>query len=157
PVAEDPVLALRFHELFGLLTAPEAGPAIEEYLLRTLMRVARHHAVRPPYRERCAPQVRRVRQYLDEFPEAATSLADLAALAGVSRFQLIRGFARDVGMTPHAYLVQVRLRLVRRLLGTGISPAEAALRAGFADQSHMTRAFVRQFGVTPGRYRAAVI
>jgi AraC-like DNA-binding protein len=34
--------------------------------------------------------------------------------------------------------------------------AEAALIAGFADQSHMSRAFVRQFGVTPGRYQAAL-
>jgi AraC-like DNA-binding protein len=39
--------------------------------------------------------------------------------------------------------------------GRGAFP-EAALIAGFADQSHMSRAFVRQFGVTPGRYQAAL-
>jgi AraC-like DNA-binding protein len=48
------------------------------------------------------------------------------------------------------------VRLARRLLAAGRPPAEAALQVGFADQSHMTRAFVRQFGITPGRYRAAI-
>jgi AraC-like DNA-binding protein len=93
---------------------------------------------------------------LDAAPEIPISLAELAALSGVSRFQLLRGFTREAGTTPHAYLVQRRVRLVRRLLAAGRSPVDAALIAGFADQSHMTRAFIRQFGITPGRYRAAI-
>jgi AraC-like DNA-binding protein len=84
------------------------------------------------------------------------SLAELAALSGVSRFQLLRGFAREVGITPHAYLVQRRVRLARQLLAKGQTPVQAAMQAGFADQSHMTRAFVRQIGVTPSRYQAAI-
>ena len=44
----------------------------------------------------------------------------------------------------------------RDFLAAGHTPAQAAVEAGFADQSHMTRAFARQFGVTPGRYRTAV-
>jgi AraC-like DNA-binding protein len=74
----------------------------------------------------------------------------------MSRFQLLRGFAREVGTTPHAYLVQRRVCLARRLLAAGKPLADTAHRAGFADQSHMTRAFLRQLGITPGRYRAAV-
>ena len=93
---------------------------------------------------------------LDDVPEAPATLADLAALAGVSRFQLLRGFARATGVTPHAYLLQRRVRLARQLLIAGRAPAEAAQEAGFADQSHLTRAFRRQFGVTPARYRAAL-
>jgi AraC-like DNA-binding protein len=83
------------------------------------------------------------------------SLAELADLSGVSRFQLLRGFAREVGATPHAYLVQQRVRLARQFLAAGQPIVDAAINAGFADQSHMTRAFVRQFGVTPGRYVVA--
>jgi AraC-like DNA-binding protein len=83
-------------------------------------------------------------------------LAELAELSGVSRFQLLRGFACEVGATPHAYLVQRRVGLARQLLAAGQSIVDAAINAGFADQSHMTRAFVRQFGVTPGRYVAAM-
>jgi AraC-like DNA-binding protein len=85
------------------------------------------------------------------------SLAELASVAGVSRFQLLRGFKRELGITPHAYLIQRRACLARKLLANGLSPSAAAIEAGFADQSHMTRAFVRQFGITPGRYQAAII
>jgi AraC-like DNA-binding protein len=99
--------------------------------------------------------VERAIQRLDSL-DRQVSLAELAALSGVSRFQLLRGFAREVGITPHAYLVQRRVCLARRLLADGQTPAQAAIQAGFADQSHMTRAFVRQLGVTPGRYRAAI-
>jgi AraC-like DNA-binding protein len=95
-------------------------------------------------------------QRVDSAPDTPVSLAELAALSGVSRFQLLRGFAREVGITPHAYLVQRRVRLARQLLADGQTLAKAAVQAGFADQSHMTRAFVRQLGITPGRYRAAI-
>jgi len=77
-------------------------------------------------------------------------------LSGVSRFQLLRGFSREIGITPHAYLVQRRVLRAKQFLADGQTPAEAATRAGFADQSHMTRAFVRQLGITPARYQAAI-
>jgi AraC-like DNA-binding protein len=103
-----------------------------------------------------SPCVTRAVRLLDDAPARPVTLAELAALSGVSRFQLLRGFVREVGITPHAYLVQRRVRLARRLLARGLPLAEAAIEAGFCDQSHMTRAFVRQLGVTPGRYRAAL-
>jgi AraC-like DNA-binding protein len=84
------------------------------------------------------------------------SLTELAAMSGVSRFQLLRAFARELGITPHAYLVQRRVCVARQLLADGQTPAQAASQVGFADQSHMTRAFVRHVGITPGRYRAAI-
>ncbi len=74
----------------------------------------------------------------------------------MSWFQLLRGFKHAVGVTPHAYLLQRRVRLTRRLLAAGRRPAGEAAEAGFADQGHLTRAFRRQLGVTPARYRAAV-
>lgn len=80
------------------------------------------------------------------------SLAELAEISQMSRLQFLRSFARETGMPPHAYLVQQRVDFVRRLLASGTALAEAALEAGFADQSHMTRAFVRRYGVTPGAY-----
>jgi len=96
--------------------------------------------------------VRKARKRIDEDPSGQVSLAELATLAGVSRYQIVRAFARELGVTPHAYVIQRRVRLARQLLVNGATLADAALRAGFADQSHLTRAFVRQFGVPPGRY-----
>jgi AraC-like DNA-binding protein len=157
PAVRDPLLAAQFARLFAQATDPSPDRlAAEEALLRCLTHVLRQHGIRRPSAATSSPSVLKALRRLDAAPEQPASLAELAALSGVSRFQLLRGFAREVGVTPHAYLVQRRVRLVRRFLAAGQAPADAALRAGFADQSHMTRAFVRQFGITPGRYRAAL-
>jgi AraC-like DNA-binding protein len=158
PVARDPLLATYFARLFASLTGSCLDRlANEENLLRTLICLLRQHGTARPSTSGPSPPVAKALQRLDSAPQMLVSLAQLAALSGVSRFQLLRGFAREVGITPHAYLIQRRVRLARQLLADGQTPAEAALQAGFADQSHMTRAFVRQLGVTPGRYRAAVV
>jgi AraC-like DNA-binding protein len=157
PILRDPVLVGLFARLFARATAAVPEPlASDEDLLRTLARLLRRYGTRPRPVSRAAPAVAMARRRLDEAPEVPVTLAELAALSGVSRFQLLRGFARETGVTPHAYLLQRRVRMVRQLLVAGRALADAAQDAGFADQSHMTRAFRRQFGVTPARYQAAL-
>jgi len=156
PVARDRILAGHFARLFACLTASRSDRlARDENLLRSLMYMLRQHGMARPASPGLSPCVAKAMQRLDSAPDAHISLAELAALSGVSRFQLLRGFAREVGITPHAYLVQRRVCLARRLLADRQTPAQAAMLAGFADQSHMTRAFNRLLGITPGRYRAA--
>ena len=158
PAVRDPRLAGRIRRLFARVTARQPDPlALEQDLVLALMHVLHRHGIRPPRGERHSPPVGRALRRLDAAAGDSVSLTELAELAGVSRFQLLRGFSREVGVTPHAYLIQRRVRLARRFLAGGLSPAAAAAEAGFADQSHMTRAFVRQLGVTPARYRAALI
>ena len=158
PVVRDPLLARTFTRLFECLTTLQSDRlAVEENLLRCLIYLLRQHGTARPSLRGKSPCVSKAIQHLDSAPETSVSLAELAALTGVSRFQLLRSFAREIGATPHAYLVQRRVRLARQLLANGQTPAQTAIQAGFADQSHMTRAFVRQFGITPGRYRAAVV
>jgi AraC-like DNA-binding protein len=99
--------------------------------------------------------LRRVRQRLDDDPAQSADLHLLAREAGLSRFQLIRAFQRHTGLTPHAYHMQRRALLSRRLLADGLSPAEVAAACGYVDQSHMHREFRRRFGLTPGAYRSA--
>jgi AraC-like DNA-binding protein len=154
PAIRDPGLAALVRRAFARATAPNGeAMATEEDLLRGLV-----WAMSGPGRpSRLAAFVGRALQRMHDAPEAPTSLAELAGLAGVSRFQLIRAFARQVGVTPHRYLVQLRVEQARRRLSLGETLSAAAAGSGFADQSHMTRAFVRQFGVTPGKYRLAVL
>ncbi len=68
---------------------------------------------------------------------------------------MLRAFTRATGLTPHAYQMQRRLLLARRLIRQGMALADAAALGGFADQSHMTRLFVRAYGVSPRRYALA--
>lgn len=157
PVARDTALAAEVMRLFRRIEqrVQDAG-AVEESLWCCLMKVMQQHQIGGPPAPCTSPTVAKAVQRLDEAPELPITLAELAAFSSVSRFQLLRGFARELGTTPHAYLVQRRVRLVRRLLASGESPTDAALAAGFADQSHMTRAFVRHFGITPARYQGAI-
>lgn len=96
----------------------------------------------------------RVRNWIDDDPAAPLTLASLAREVGLSRYQLLRGFKRELGLPPHAYILQRRIALARRLIRDGHALAEAAAIAGFFDQSHLTRCFTRQFGITPSRYAA---
>jgi AraC-like DNA-binding protein len=100
--------------------------------------------------------VARARMRIDDDPTSTVTLAALAVDAGLSRFQLLREFTRETGLPPHAYLIQRRVALARQLIAMGSALADAAAGAGFADQSHMTRAFVRLHGITPANFAAAV-
>jgi AraC family transcriptional regulator len=84
------------------------------------------------------------------------SLADIARAADMSTFYLTRVFKRTMGMSPHQYLVEVRVHSARALLSSGgdrPSLAEVAAAVGFADQSHLTRQFKRILGTTPKKVR----
>jgi AraC-like DNA-binding protein len=77
---------------------------------------------------------------------------DLTEIAQLSRFHLMRTFRRDVGLSPHAYLTQIRVEAAKKLLSEGASIVDVASDIGFTDQSHFTRHFKRITGVTPGQY-----
>lgn len=84
------------------------------------------------------------------------SLTDVAAAAHLSPYHLTRLFKKATGVSPHRYLVRVRVDSARALLSAGAgerSLAEIAAAVGFADQSHLTRHFKRMLGVTPKQLR----
>lgn len=155
PVIRDARLARQVRQLFAQMTASAGhGDALlrEQLLLAVLADALHAHA----HRADDAPDaIRLARSRIDDDPAAAVSLHDLAAETGLSRFQVLRGFARVTGLTPHAYQLQRRVALARRLIAQGLPLAEVAAACGFADQSHMTRQFVRKYGVSPGMVAAA--
>jgi AraC-like DNA-binding protein len=83
------------------------------------------------------------------------TLDDLGQSVGLTRFQLIGLFKRTIGLTPHAYLNQIRLNIACSLLKRGVSIADAAAAAGFYDQSALTKYFKRCYAITPKQFAAA--
>ncbi len=96
--------------------------------------------------------VLKTREYIEANYSEDISIRDLASIGNMSTFHFIRVFAREMGVPPHAYLNQVRLRRARELLASGWSIAATACETGFVDQSHFSRRFKRIFGITPGQY-----
>ncbi len=102
-----------------------------------------------------AEKLDRVRGMLDQELGPRLSLSDMARQAGLSRFHFLRAFTRAFGVTPYAYAINRRVLDARRLLVQGRPISMAALEAGFADQAHLTRVFLKTIGVTPGEFQRA--
>ncbi|EJZ19590.1 AraC family transcriptional regulator [Rhizobium sp. Pop5] len=157
PVIRNRAIAARFDTLFRAVTGETADALLhEELLLQLVADVMREYAGQED-RTAVPASIRAARDLIDSDPLASVSLADLSRESGLSRFQVLRGFAKATGMTPHAYLVQARIHIARRLISAGTPLAEAAFASGFADQSHMTRVFVRKYGLSPRSYASAFL
>lgn len=80
------------------------------------------------------------------------SLEAAARYFGVDKFFLLRGFSANFGITPYRCWESMRLERALILLRKGCSPVDVAGELGFADQSHLTRAFRKVFGMPPGAF-----
>ncbi|HEY5754272.1 MAG TPA: AraC family transcriptional regulator [Steroidobacter sp.] len=154
PVFEDRRLRPVFDAAFShCLGREEHGSvACETDVLGLIAGLLNHSSARSTRDDSLTGCIRRARQMIDDDPARPITLAWLASEAGLSKYRLLRSFSRELGLTPHAYILQRRIACAQRLIRGGRGLAEAALAAGFYDQSHLTRCFVRQLGVTPRGY-----
>jgi AraC-like DNA-binding protein len=159
-VIDDPELASAHARLHACLSQDgrwtsemEQDTRLVGFLSRLIARWADLDAL-PPVRDNLKG-ILRVRDYLDAHLGEEADLAGLANLAGLSRSHFIRAFAKETGLTPHAYLIDRRFRAATRLLSQGEAPGDVAAACGFFDQSHLNRIFKARMGVTPGAYRTA--
>jgi AraC-like DNA-binding protein len=142
--------------VFDALRRPLMTSQCESRLLDCLARLFGQHAARTAdlahSRGRLHGGVVRARDYLRANPVQNVTLDELARIAGLSKFYLLRSFYRAYGLTPHGYQMQLRLARARRLLDDGRPLSHVTYDAGFADQSHLTRRFAAFYGLTPARY-----
>lgn len=158
PLIEDPSLARRLLRSHARLSRPggETDRSQDGELLVTFEALHRWHRRTPDESAHLARKpVTVVREYLHDHYAERVRLDCLAKLAGLSVFHLIRIFRADTGLSPYAYLGQVRVHRATQLLREGMSASMVASATGFADQSHLTRLFKRLVGVPPGTYQRA--
>jgi AraC-like DNA-binding protein len=93
--------------------------------------------------------VKRARDYIDAHIGSNPTLQEIADVAGLSPFHLLREFKRVIGLAPHAYLMQRRVEHAKRLLLSGRPLRTIAIDLGYADQSHLSREIRRFLGVPP--------
>jgi AraC-like DNA-binding protein len=102
------------------------------------------------------PALLRVRDMIAARPSAPFSVEDFEGVAGLDRWTIARQFRAAFGTSPSRFRTMRQLDQARRLINQGAPLSEAALDAGFADQSHMSRMFKRSYGLTPGQWAAAL-
>lgn len=154
PMAWDPALASAFIAAHRTASQSLSSLERESVLVQMLADLFQRHGrlqVEQGRVERDA--VRRIKARLEDDLEHNLSLESLGAQVGMDPLYLIRVFKREVGVAPHSYQIQTRVARVQVLLRGGMALAEAAVAAGFFDQSHMARAFKKVVGVTPASFR----
>jgi AraC-like DNA-binding protein len=154
-IIEDAHLRSLLLSLHMLLEQPSDRLARETALSLVLTHLVTAHAISPPHPSPVSREQRAVglvKDYLHAHYAQPIALDQLAAVVQLHPSSLIRAFHAQMGLPPHAYLTQVRIRHAKHFLLEGMPVAQAALETGFADQSHLTRHFKHHVGVSPGRY-----
>ncbi|HKI58008.1 MAG TPA: AraC family transcriptional regulator [Trueperaceae bacterium] len=162
PFVADPVIgrsevepgllaALRsLDEPLGALEAVELCASLARFLERRAGRARAASASLP------LGALQRARQLIADDPATTHDVEVLEQVSGLDRWTLARRFRQAFGTSPSRFRTMRRLDRARRLVGEGLPLAQAALEAGFADQSHLTRMFKRAYGLTPGRWHAVL-
>jgi AraC-like DNA-binding protein len=154
PQLADPSTVAMLHAAHRSLD--EAGLEGEVAFCTALEQLLRRHAAPTGTARRVARSDARMNQVRDLLLDRLADnlrLDDLADVAHLSRFHLIRLFRQRYGLTPFAYQRNLRVERARDAIRHGESLAAAAAEFGFADQSHLGRAFRAVMGATPGQYR----
>lgn len=99
------------------------------------------------------PFIDSAKTQMERCPETKLSIDEMARSLHISKYHFIRRFKQAVGLTPHQFQIQNRVRKAQHMLNNVASIAEVALIAGFCDQSHFVRYFERYVGLTPTVYR----
>jgi AraC-like DNA-binding protein len=156
PTIDDPELASLLRNLHISLEAGGTALERESKFLWTFAQLAKRHADDPSIERVMGDEktvVRTVRQYLEDHYAENVSLDNLARVASLSAYHLLRVFRSETGLPPHTYLEQVRVNRAREFLRLGVSITDVAFSTGFSDQSHFSRHFKKMTGVTPGQYQ----
>ncbi|UYB52626.1 AraC family transcriptional regulator [Xanthomonas sp. AM6] len=149
----DTALSAAIRQAFLAVHHGEGRLARDQSLDRMLRLLSPHLSADARIPGDSAARMARARDFLHAQMERDVGLDELAVHADMDRFRLTRQFQRTFGLSPHAYLIRLRLRVARALLANGQEPADVAIKVGFADQSHLGRWFKRTYRLTPAAYR----
>lgn len=101
------------------------------------------------------PFIDSVKKQIERCPEMKVNIDEMVRSLYVSKYHFIRSFRRAVGLTPHQFQIQNRVRKAQHMLSNIDSITEVALTTGFCDQSHFIKYFERYVGLTPTAYKTA--
>jgi|SRR5579883_190805 AraC-like DNA-binding protein len=154
-VTDDCALAELVRDAFVDFPRALEPLAVDAIVERLAARLAeRSDGGKPKRSTKALRAVSLARDFLAAESHRAVSSEELEKISGFDRFTLARQFRAAFGTSPHRFQVGRRLAQAQAMIAAGLSLSEAAVAAGFADQSHLTRHFAARYGLTPGRWAA---
>ena len=154
----DGELSSKIQQFFSLVESSSSIIEKESILVSFLSTLILRYGDNPPKPCRIDPHIgmkNKAREYIEVHYAQNITLKHLASVACLSPFYFQRLFLKIMGISPHDYLIQVRIKKAREFLAEGKNIVSVALDTGFVDQSHFNRSFKRVTGITPGRYLQA--
>lgn len=135
-----------------LRDAVEQGIFGREQREKLLASVRTLYSIRDKGRKEMNESIKILADKITGHPERELSIETMAADIFVSKFYLIRKFKGSIGMTPHQFCIQNRIRKSQRMLDAEKTVSGIAAEMGFYDQSHFNKAFRRIVGISPSEY-----
>ncbi len=96
---------------------------------------------------------KKIINYLNENYQENISLEQLSKKFELNSFYIIRLFKSELNLSPHAYLLNIKINKAKEFLRRGMSIVDTALECGFSDQSHFHKNFVKIVATTPKKYQ----
>ncbi len=88
-------------------------------------------------------------EYINDSLDSNISLDEIAKQSSLSKYHFLRVFKKNIGLTPHSYIVMQRINKAKELIIHGQSLMDASINVGFSDQSHFIRNFRKMYGYSP--------
>lgn len=101
------------------------------------------------------PYIHALKRQLELYPECKLTVDEMAQNTFISKYHFIRSFKAEVGLTPHQFQIQNRIRKAQRLIHKVETITEVALTTGFCDQSHFIKQFKKYVGLPPLTYKSS--
>lgn len=98
-------------------------------------------------------KIRLIRDFIEENYLTNIMISDLSRISNMSKYSLIRQFENSLGLSPHQYIINLRVNYAKNLLKGNKSFSEIAVESVFYDQSHFIKCFKEYTGVTPKKYK----
>jgi len=148
-------LVSSLHELHQFILEEQPDFCKEEMLLLLLDQLLKDYAdaEMAETEQKITLEIRQLCDYMEVHYSENISLNELSEISGISKYHLLRQFARQKGISPYRYLETIRINHAKRLLEQGLLPIDVAAQTGFSDQSHFTNFFKKLIGLTPKQYR----
>ena len=144
------------NNILTLLTSALYTEKINQYQMMQLSSCLNSLADYPiHYPDNQSPFINDLKKQLELYPENKLSVEEMAQKSFISKYHFIRSFKAEVGLTPHQFQIQNRIRKAQRLLHQTDTITEVALTTGFCDQSHFIKQFKKHVGLLPLTYKAS--
>jgi len=147
---QDDILA---QDMLCLMQGTDESQQISWIIERIAMSVLSAYCTINPKLDKPSTLVMQVREHLLSQLEQPDCLSDIASQFSQSQETIIRAFTKQLGISPKAYLNNVRIEKSKLLLKQGHSVVDSALQLGFSDQSHFHKTFKNYCAMTPKQYQ----